>query len=213
MGCAASPSRVTRPKLQRATGSRSTTRIFNPAVRNTNPFRARQQNPPSFRFPAPWRIGFREHPGSEASAAVLFHGLTMGRRRKAGPRTKTVRPARAYRASPAIPGQQEGIAKRTVLINGADPALAASASGILLANGFLTGDQHRAAMAYSWAHAHDVRPALEPCLLDDGRGHEAPDELLGGGQGAAGGDGRRAVARAAPGGRQCRGVRLRAEFS
>ena len=66
-----------------------------------------------------------------------------------------------------------------MLINGADPQLAASASGILLANGFLTSDQYAAALRYGWAHAMTFgRPWSHTCLYDDGRGHEARDELL-----------------------------------
>jgi hypothetical protein len=39
------------------------------------------------------------------------------------------------------------------MINGAAPELSATASGILMANGFLTKEQHTAATRYSWAHA------------------------------------------------------------
>ena len=50
-------------------------------------------------------------------------------------------------------GTLEAQAKRHALINGADPQLAATASGILLANGLLTQAQHVAALRYARLHA------------------------------------------------------------
>ena len=38
------------------------------------------------------------------------------------------------------------------MVNGGAPELSATASGILLANGFLTTEQHTAAQRYAWAH-------------------------------------------------------------
>ena len=77
-----------------------------------------------------------------------------GRKRKPGPRTKSGRLSRAYK-DPEIRdlGTREFQDKRAYLVNGADPALAATASGILLANGLLTREQYDAAMRYAWAHA------------------------------------------------------------
>jgi hypothetical protein len=77
-----------------------------------------------------------------------------GRPRKSGPRTKSGRASRAYK-SPELrdKGTPECQSKRAYLINRADPQLAATASGILLANDHLNRDQHAAAMRYAWAHA------------------------------------------------------------
>jgi hypothetical protein len=74
--------------------------------------------------------------------------LAMPRRHKPGPRTKSGRPSRAYRGPARDTGTREFCAKRAYLINGSDPQLAASASGILLANGFLSRNQHAAALTY-----------------------------------------------------------------
>jgi hypothetical protein len=46
-------------------------------------------------------------------------------------------------------GTKEFCAKPEYLINGADPQLAATASGILFASGFLTHDRHAAALRYA----------------------------------------------------------------
>ena len=75
-------------------------------------------------------------------------------RRKPGPRTKSGRLSRAYK-SPELrdKGTPEAQNKRAYLINGSDPQLAATASGILLANGFLTPGQHVAALRYARWHA------------------------------------------------------------
>jgi hypothetical protein len=77
-----------------------------------------------------------------------------GRPRKAGPRTKADRLSRAYK-SPELrdKGTFECQRKREYLINGADPQLAATASGILLANGLIDERQHIAALRYARAHA------------------------------------------------------------
>jgi hypothetical protein len=105
--------------------------------------------------------------------------LIMGRKRKSGARTKSGRLSRAYAGPARDPGSPESILKRAALINGSDCQLAASASGILLANGYLTREQHAAAMSYSWCHAMLYgRPWKQACLLGDRDGVEAPDELV-----------------------------------
>jgi hypothetical protein len=78
-----------------------------------------------------------------------------GRPRKPGPRTKTGRLSEARKKFPELrdKGTPEAQSKRAYLINGSDPQLAASASGILLANGFLSQDQHVACLRYAHAHA------------------------------------------------------------
>jgi hypothetical protein len=73
----------------------------------------------------------------------------MPRRRKPGPRTKSGRPSRAHKSVARDRGTAESQAKRHALINGSAPQLAATASGILLANGFLTQAQHVAALRYA----------------------------------------------------------------
>jgi hypothetical protein len=85
--------------------------------------------------------------------ARRLHG--GGRPRKDGPRTKSGRLSRAIKHNPKLrdEGTKQFVAKRTAMVNGADPQLSATASGILLANGFLTKEQHTAAQRYAWAHA------------------------------------------------------------
>jgi hypothetical protein len=79
----------------------------------------------------------------------------MARKRKAGPRTKSGRlknrPHRDLNLRDL--GTPEFQAHRGAMINGADPQLAATASGILLANGFLTTEQHHAALRYARWHS------------------------------------------------------------
>ena len=72
-------------------------------------------------------------------------------KRKSGPRTKSGQLSKAYKRNPACrdKGTPELQAKRHVLISGSDPQLAATASGILLANGFLTP---------ATPHGDDARP-------------------------------------------------------
>jgi hypothetical protein len=77
----------------------------------------------------------------------------MPRRRKPGPRTKSGRLSRAHKSVARDRGTAENQARRHALINGSDPQLAATASGILLANGFLTQAQHVAALRYARLHA------------------------------------------------------------
>ena len=105
----------------------------------------------------------------------------MARKRKPGPRTPSGRLSRAYK-SPELrdKGTPEVQDKRAYLINGSDPQLAATASGILLANGFLTHEQHAAAMRYSWAHALTCgRPlAPSPPARGTGRRPDPADDLL-----------------------------------
>lgn len=102
----------------------------------------------------------------------------MGRRRK-GPRTASGRLSRAFKGEARDTGTPEANAKRSYLINGADPALAACTSGILHANGILSRAQYDAAMRYARAHAltwGKVWPAS--CLLGDRTGGAAPDDVL-----------------------------------
>jgi hypothetical protein len=103
-----------------------------------------------------------------------------GRPRKPGPRTKSGRLSRAYKA-PELRDKRtpEFCAKRAYLINWADPQLAATVSGILFANGHLTMAQrdagenyanlHRLAFGNQWGHA---------CVLDDSSGRSISDERL-----------------------------------
>ena len=79
------------------------------------------------------------------------------------------------RARAPGPGHPEFQNKRQYLINGADPQLAATASGILLANGCLTQGQHTAALRYAWAHALVYgKPWRQICPLGDPVGSEPP---------------------------------------
>jgi hypothetical protein len=70
-------------------------------------------------------------------------------------RTKSGRLSRSYRGPARDAGTPELQAKRAWLVNGhgADPALAASASGILLANRLITPEQFTAGMTYAKLHA------------------------------------------------------------
>jgi hypothetical protein len=90
---------------------------------------------------------------------------------------------RAYKA-PELRGYgtPELQARRHALVNGADPQLAATASGILLANEFLSPEPHAAAMVYArlpallsgkaWPHACPLVRALGD------QGSVPPEELL-----------------------------------
>lgn len=125
----------------------------------------------------------------------------MPRKRKPGPRAKSGRPSRAFTGAARDTGTREGRAKRAALINGADPQLAASASGILLANGFLTQRQHAAALVYAWAHALTYgKPWRQACPLGDRTGRAPSDARLV--------KAKAKLARTAAGRRQRRGVRL-----
>jgi hypothetical protein len=78
----------------------------------------------------------------------------MARKRKDGRRTKSGRLSRAGKPREARLGPtEENAAKMRALVNGSDPALAASAVGILFANAHLSEAQYVAAMRYSRAHA------------------------------------------------------------
>jgi hypothetical protein len=79
----------------------------------------------------------------------------MARKRKPGPRTKSGRLKRRPHRDLTLRdlGTPEFREKRHAMINGADPQLAATASGILLANDFLTPDQHHAALKYARWHS------------------------------------------------------------
>ena len=113
--------------------------------------------------------------GSEAGPLA-----TRGRKRKAGPRTKSGKLSRAHKTLVRDEGTAEFRAKRARLINGADPALSATASGVLFANGFLTAEQHHAALRYAWAHAVVFgRPWRQACPLADPIGSSpTPDQLI-----------------------------------
>jgi hypothetical protein len=78
-----------------------------------------------------------------------------GRPRKEGPRTKSGRLSRASKRNPELHdhGTRQFVAKRAAMVNGGAPELSATDSGILLANGLLTAEQHTAALKYAWAHA------------------------------------------------------------
>jgi hypothetical protein len=86
----------------------------------------------------------------EGSTALSWRQAAQG-----GARTASGRLSRAIQHNPKLrdEGTKQFVAKRTAMVNGADPQLSATASGILLANGFLTKEQHTAALRYSWAHA------------------------------------------------------------
>jgi hypothetical protein len=91
-------------------------------------------------------------------AAVRRHklgGLGLARRRRKGSiaRTKSGRLSRAGSFDLVDRGPRENQAKRHALINGADPALAASASGILFAAGHLDQEQLNAGLRFARAHA------------------------------------------------------------
>jgi hypothetical protein len=104
---------------------------------------------------------------------------TRGRKRKAGPRTKAGKLSRAYKTAVRDEGTHEFRAKRMRLINGADPQLAATASGILHANGHLTAEQHHACLRYAWCHAIIYgRPWRQVCPLGDRVGGETPDQRV-----------------------------------
>jgi hypothetical protein len=78
----------------------------------------------------------------------------MPRRRKSGRRTPSGRLSRAGKPREArIEPTAETAAKRQALVNGSDPALSASAIGVLFANAHLTEEQYIAAQRYSRAHA------------------------------------------------------------
>jgi hypothetical protein len=78
----------------------------------------------------------------------------MGRKRKSGVRTKSGRLSRAGKPREARLGPtRENALKMQALVNGSDPALAASASGILLANAHLSEEQYIAGLRYARAHA------------------------------------------------------------
>jgi hypothetical protein len=103
-----------------------------------------------------------------------------GRPRKDKPRTKSGRLSRAYKSAQLRDeGTAEFRAKRRRLIDGADPQLAATASGILLANGALTQEQHNACLHYAWAHAVTFgRPWRQSCPLGERVGTETPDRVI-----------------------------------
>ena len=89
----------------------------------------------------------------------------MARKRKPGPRTKSGRLSRAYKAEARDHGTAEVQAKRIALVGEADPALAASALGVLLARGLLDV-KDRPEMARDRYHAglryRELRSAIFP---------------------------------------------------
>jgi hypothetical protein len=92
----------------------------------------------------------------------------MARKRKPGPRTKSGRLSRAHKRNPELrdQGTFEGQRKRTALIDGASVELAASAAGILFANGHLEQKHFSAAVSYARLHALVFsRQGPTPCLL------------------------------------------------
>ena len=102
-----------------------------------------------------------------------------GRPRKAGSRTKSGRLSRSLAAT-RDNGTAEAIAKRCILVNGADPALAATVPGILLARGYLSRDQHDAAQRYAGLHRTAFGPAWrQVCPLAEAHGGPTiPDDRL-----------------------------------
>jgi hypothetical protein len=107
----------------------------------------------------------------------------MGRKRKPGPRTKSGRLSRAGKRYPELrdQGTFEGQRKRAALINGASVELAASASGILFANGHLEQKHFSAAINYARLHAlvFGRQGPTPPCLLGkhlSWQGGPVPDE-------------------------------------
>jgi hypothetical protein len=107
----------------------------------------------------------------------------MARPRKSGKRTKSGRLSRAYK-HPDLrdKGTPENQARRAYTINGADPQLVATASGILLANKFLTQDQHHAALVYARLHALVFGKAWSyACPLSwelGSQGHEPTEAMI-----------------------------------
>jgi hypothetical protein len=90
----------------------------------------------------------------EFSAIHATMAKRRGRSRKSGKRTASGRLSRAYKHIELRDlGTDEMRIKRGYLINGADPQLAASASGILLANGMIDRDQHAAVLTYARLHS------------------------------------------------------------
>jgi len=105
----------------------------------------------------------------------------MARPRKAGKRTKSGRLSRAYRSAELRDqGTAEGQRHRSVLVNGADHALAATVPGILLARGYLSRDQHDAAQRYAGLHRTAFGPAWrQACPLAEAHGGPTtPDDRL-----------------------------------
>jgi hypothetical protein len=109
----------------------------------------------------------------------------MAKKRKAGPRTKGGRlKNRPYRdASLRDLGTPEFRDKRHHAINGADPQLAATASGILLANGLISEGQHHAALRYARWHSLLYGSPWSSCACPLARelahhGHEPPEGLV-----------------------------------
>jgi hypothetical protein len=108
----------------------------------------------------------------------------MARKRKHGPRTKSGRLSRAYKHPDLRDhGTPEFVAKRSAAINGADPQLAATASGILLANGMISPEQHNAALRYARWHSVIYGSPWATCACPLSHelahhGHEPPEDLI-----------------------------------
>jgi len=111
----------------------------------------------------------------------------MARRRKSapkkrgGPREANGRCSRRIAHQLVDRGTQKSQDRRAYLVNGSDPQLAATASGILFANGVLIEAQHNAVVRYSWAHALSFGTIWRQACPLARRGEgisPAPDELL-----------------------------------
>jgi hypothetical protein len=104
-------------------------------------------------------------------------GRKSGPKKRGGPREGNGRLSRQL----VDRGTQQLQARRAFLANGSDPALSATASGILYAQGILSQEQYDAAVRYAWAHALSFGTIWrQACpLVQRGEGASpAPDELL-----------------------------------
>jgi hypothetical protein len=106
----------------------------------------------------------------------------MPRPRRAGKRTKSGRPRRAYQRHPELrdQGTPEGQRRRAALVNGAPVELAATVSGILFARGFISAEQKAAADRYAGLHRTAFGPAWrQMCPLAEAHGGPTiPDDRL-----------------------------------
>lgn len=100
----------------------------------------------------------------EATMTMLSTESRMpgGRPRKNGPREKD---GRTQRQRPSQDhGTPEAQAHRLALVGSADPVLAESPVGVLLARGLITGEEAAAARAYAWLYARAVRRPYPPLV-------------------------------------------------
>jgi hypothetical protein len=99
----------------------------------------------------------------------------MGRKRKSGARAKSGRLSRAYRTVARDTGTAEGLARRIWLVDGSDPALAASAAGVLLARDVITRAMYAAACRFAWLHSAVFGlPYRQLCILGKEPGPSGP---------------------------------------